>query len=81
MAECMVEVVGYKDPIGGGLYNIGVTDERIVRCRDCKYWTFTTIDFGELFTPIKGHVCIRENAYIGMSAIDFCSKGEPKEER
>lgn len=38
MAERMVEVIGYKDPIGGGLYNMGVTDERIVRCRDCRYY-------------------------------------------
>lgn len=37
MTERMVEVIGWKDPIGEGLYNMGVTDERIVRCRDCKY--------------------------------------------
>ena len=37
MAERMVEVVGWKDPIGEGLYNMGLTDERIVRCRDCRY--------------------------------------------
>jgi hypothetical protein len=37
MAERMVEVIGWKDPIGDGLYNMGVTDERIIRCRDCKY--------------------------------------------
>ena len=37
MAERMVEVVGWKDPIGGGRYNMGITDERIVRCKDCDY--------------------------------------------
>ena len=37
MAERMAEYIGWKDPIGDGLYNMGVTDERIVRCRDCKY--------------------------------------------
>ena len=37
MAERMAEYVGWKDPIGEGLYNMGVTDERIVRCRDCKH--------------------------------------------
>ena len=38
MAERMTEYVGWKDPIGDGLYNMGVTDERIVRCRDCEYF-------------------------------------------
>lgn len=52
--------------------------EQIVRCRDCRYWTFMTIDFGELFTPIKGHLCTRDNNYLAMSTIDFCSKGEPR---
>jgi hypothetical protein len=33
----MVEVIGWKDPIGEGLYDMGVTDKRIVRCRDCKH--------------------------------------------
>ena len=37
MAERMVEVIGWKDPIGEGLYNMGLTDERIVRCRDCQF--------------------------------------------
>jgi hypothetical protein len=35
----MTEYVGYKDQIGEGLYNMGLTDERIVRCRDCKHFT------------------------------------------
>ncbi len=33
----MQEFVGYKDPIGDGLYNMGLTDEEVIRCRDCKY--------------------------------------------
>lgn len=32
----MKEYVGYKEPIGDGLFNMGVTDEEIIRCRDCK---------------------------------------------
>ena len=44
MAERMVEVIGWKDTIGEGLYNMGVTDERIVRCRDCKYAAFYPSD-------------------------------------
>ena len=62
MAERMVEVVGFKDPIGGGLYNMGVTDERIVRCRDCKYfdtrkcksqWPFRLDGFCSWGAPVK----------------------------
>lgn len=33
----MTEYVGYKDPIGEGLYNMGLTEERIIRCRDCQF--------------------------------------------
>lgn len=35
----MAEFVGYKDPIGNGDYNMGLTDEEIIRCRDCKFAT------------------------------------------
>lgn len=31
------EVVGCREPRGSGLYNMWLTDERIVRCKDCKY--------------------------------------------
>ena len=31
------EFIGVKDPIGDGLYNMYITDEPIVRCRDCRY--------------------------------------------
>lgn len=34
----MSEYIGYKDPIGNGMFNMGLTDEEIVRCRDCLYW-------------------------------------------
>lgn len=33
----MQEFVGYKDPIGDGLYNMGLTDEEVIRCRDCEH--------------------------------------------
>ncbi len=32
------EYIGYKDPIGNGQYNMGLTDEEVIRCRDCIYW-------------------------------------------
>lgn len=31
----VTEYVGYREELGGGLANMGLTDERIVRCRDC----------------------------------------------
>lgn len=34
----MMEYVGYKDYIGNGQFNMGVTDERIIRCRECKWF-------------------------------------------
>jgi hypothetical protein len=35
--SAVTEYVGWKDPIGNGLYDMGLTDERIVRCRDCQF--------------------------------------------
>lgn len=31
------EYVGYRNPIGGGLYSMGLTDEEIIRCQDCAH--------------------------------------------
>lgn len=33
-----MEYVGVRDDIGNGLANMYVTDELIVRCRDCKHY-------------------------------------------
>ena len=68
----MAEYVGYKDPIGEGLYNMGVTDERIIRCRDCKH------EFEEWGYPY----CCR-NAPSVVFEVDgdgFCKWGEPRRE-
>lgn len=42
----MAEYVGYRDPIdgcydaaGNQMFNMGVTDEEIIRCRDCGRFT------------------------------------------
>ena len=69
----MIEVVGYKDPMGEGLYNCGITDERIVRCRDCKH------EFEEWGYPY----CCR-NAPLSVFEVHgdgFCSWGELRKER
>jgi hypothetical protein len=34
----MTEYVGYKDQIGEGLCNMGLTEERIIRCMDCRHF-------------------------------------------
>lgn len=72
MAENMVEVVGWKDPIGGGLYNMGVTDERIIRCRDCRH------EFEEWGYPYCCSIPMNAFEVMGDS---FCSFGEPREKR
>ena len=81
MAERMAEYVGWKDPIGDGLYNMGVTDERIVRCRDCKH------------SRKDGTRCVFLAAWQFVSADEytmqlaevepegFCKWGAPREEQ
>lgn len=34
----MTEYIGYKDATGEGLCNMGLTDEEIIRCRDCEHY-------------------------------------------
>lgn len=67
MAERMVEYVGYKDPIGEGLYNMGITDERIIRCRDCKYACIDQSDH-EFREPLQ---CRLHRMDVKLD--DFCS--------
>lgn len=81
MAERMIEVVGYKDPMGEGLYNCGITDERIVRCRDCKHShkDGTLCTFFAAWYPIAGG-----DEYTEMPADvepdGFCKWGKPRKE-
>ena len=85
MTERMIEVVGFKDPIGDGLHNMGLTDERIIRCRHCQF--------------SHQHDCKRypqDNKYMGKwycivwgdgmqgewtRADGFCHRGKPREEQ
>ena len=67
--ERMAEYVGYKDPIGEGLYNMGLTDERIIRCRDCKY------EFEEWGYPYCCRIPMQSFEVDGDS---FCSFGVPR---
>jgi thioredoxin-related protein len=75
----MVEYVGWKDPIGEGLYNMGVTDERIIRCRDCKHATMTVNDeckyCEKLIKWTDGEVDVQPYFDGGF----FCGFGEPRE--
>lgn len=54
----MAEYVGVCDPIGGGLCNMYVTDEPVVRCRDCKHY-------------VEGGFCLHFGGIV--EADDFCS--------
>ena len=35
MEGAVTEYIGYKDPVGDGLCSMGLTDEEVIRCRDC----------------------------------------------
>lgn len=66
----MSEYIGVKDPIGGGLFNMYVTDEPIVRCRDCKHMCET----------MDGYECQRSSGeYFWCEPNGFCAWGERKD--
>lgn len=50
----MAEFVGYKDPIGNGEYNMGLTDEEVIRCRDCKHFRKVPYHDGSIKTKCSG---------------------------
>lgn len=71
-----IEAVNY-DGKGNTLCNMWVTDEEIVRCRDCRH-------FKESFMRCKKHfteLYANDGKSIGMVELsvkpdDFCSQGE-----
>ena len=67
-----IEIDNY-DGNGNNLYNMWLTNEEIVRCRDCKHCEIEEVDYGE------GE--IRNQRECGISCLevnddDFCSRGE-----
>lgn len=65
------EVIGCREPLGEGLYNMWLTDERIVRCGDCKRWNDDPPCY------------LEEPHWCGMFAHHaepdgFCKWGEPR---
>lgn len=46
--------------------------QKVVRCKDCKYYTTNT--------ELLGNVCNRLFTVLPMKSDDFCSYGERKEE-
>lgn len=80
MEDGMIEeVVGCREPLGEGLYNMWLTDERITRCRDCKY-----VQKSDLSAFYSDHE--HDHLMCGLRKLEevfddeFCSRGEPKEE-
>lgn len=71
-----IEAENY-DGEGNNLYNMWLTDEEIVRCRDCRH-------FKESFMRCKKHfteLYANDGKSIGMVELsvkpdDFCSQGE-----
>jgi hypothetical protein len=74
MVERMAEYVGFKDPIGEGLYNMGLTEERIVRCRDCERWSDEPPNYRE-----EPQWCGRFSCHAEPDG--FCKWGKPRSER
>ena len=76
----MTEYVGYKDPIGDGMCNLGITEERIVRCRDCK--SFHTVDLSNIYGNHEHDVtyCLRfvDGMLMEVEPDGFCKWGEPR---
>lgn len=66
-----IEAVNY-DGKGNTLCNMWVTDEEIVRCRDCEfYFPDRSTDFDD---DCDGNVCGR--TYIEVEPNGFCKWGE-----
>lgn len=58
------------------LYNMWVTDEEIVRCRDCKHCEVEEVDYG--MGEIRNeHECLISGLSVNQDS--FCSWGERRE--
>lgn len=66
----MSEYVGVKDPIGDGLFNMYVTDEPIVRCRDCEH---ARMDAG--YCALDS---FDESEWVAVEPDGFCKWGEKR---
>lgn len=73
------EVVGCREPLGDGIYNMWLTDERIIRCRDCifkrKAWN------GRHSAFVDGCFCAYFGGVEKTDQSGFCSWGELRKEQ
>lgn len=51
----MTEYIGYKDPTGDGLCEMGLTDEEVIRCRDCAHIGSTKLATHHCWSEIRWH--------------------------
>lgn len=67
-----IEIDNY-DGNGNNLYNMWLTDEEIVRCRDCKHCDIDEVDYGEgeIHNELECYLTGLETKPNG-----FCSWGE-----
>lgn len=56
----MTEYIGYKDTIGEGLCNMGLTDEEIIRCRDCEH----AVHFNGSWLCLRLYIVDGDPAYV-----------------
>lgn len=76
----MAEYIGYEDPIGNGQFNMGLTDEEIIRCIDCR---FSQMRNGKLCCQVAGRFVALgqegskiESAWFVCDALGFCAWAE-----
>lgn len=70
-----IEIENY-DGNGNNLYNMWLTDEEIVRCRDCKHCEVEEVDYG--MGEIRNeHECLISGLSVNQDS--FCSWGERRE--
>lgn len=65
-----VEYVGWRLNMSVGLYNTGLTDERVVRCADCKWSEHVQ------GTDLPLMCTYRSLSRFLTGERDFCSRGE-----
>lgn len=71
-----MEYIGYKDPIGNGQYNMGLTDEEVVRCRDCEFMTcdiFKTLDMTDYAVCKCSNFCDGDGSPTDVQADGYCA--------
>ena len=77
----MNEFIYKRERIADGIYSAESTGEEIVRCRDCKYATISTLGFCKycemwVMPDVDGYGC---DSQVNLPLDFFCAYGKRKE--